>query len=287
MRASKGEKIFYAANYAILTLCGIIALFPFLYIVSISVTPYVEVIRNGGFIIIPRQVSFEAYRQLLTETQLPHAFVNSVFITVVATFFGLLITIMAAFGLSKKSLYGRSTILLYFVFTMFFSGGMIPTYLVVKSLGLLDSYAILILVGMVSVFNLLIVKGFMEGLPAELEEAATMDGASEPGMLVRIILPLSKPVIATIGLFYAVNYWNMYFEAILYVRDASKLPLQPILQQMLATPDQADTINLSQYVPSETMKMAAVVITVIPVLLIYPFLQKHFTKGILLGSVKG
>ncbi|MEK8128236.1 carbohydrate ABC transporter permease [Paenibacillus filicis] len=288
MRATKGEKLFYGLNYFFLSACGLLAVFPFLYVVAVSVTPYVEVIRHGGFILIPRQITFEAYRQLLTESEIPRAFLNSVFITVTSTALGLVLTTMLAFGLAKKSLPGRQTILLLLLFTMFFSGGLIPQYLLMKWLGLLNTYSVLILSGTLSVFNMFVMKGFFENLPDGLEEAALIDGASELQTLWKVILPLSRPVMATIGLFYAVGHWNSFFEAVLYVRDTTKHPLQPVLQKMLMVPDASEILgSIEDYVPSEAVKMAAVVVSILPILLVYPFLQKHFTKGVLLGSIKG
>ncbi|MBO9604522.1 MAG: carbohydrate ABC transporter permease [Paenibacillaceae bacterium] len=288
MKPTRGEKLFYGINYLFLTGCGLLAVFPFLYIVSVSLTPYVEVIRHGGFIVFPRAITFEAYRQLLSETEIPRAFLNTVFITTAATALGLVLTTMLAYGLARKSLPGRQTILLVLLFTMFFSGGLIPQYLLMKWLHLLDTYAVLILSGTVSVFNMFVMKGFFENLPDGLEEAALIDGASELQTLRKIMLPLSRPVLATIGLFYAVGYWNSYFEAVLYVRDVAKHPLQPVLQRMLSVPDATEIMgNIEDYVPSEAVKMAAVVISIVPILLVYPFLQKHFTKGVLLGSIKG
>ncbi|RAV12958.1 carbohydrate ABC transporter permease [Paenibacillus contaminans] len=288
MKATKGEKLFYGLNYLFLAACGLLAVFPFLYIVAVSVTPYVEVIRHGGFIILPRQITFEAYRQLFAESEIPRAFLNSVFITVTSTALGLVLTTMLAFGLAKKSLPGRQTILLLLLFTMFFSGGLIPQYLLMKWLGLLNTYGVLILSGTLSVFNMFVMKGFFENLPDGLEEAALIDGASELQTLWKVILPLSRPVMATIGLFYAVGHWNSFFEAVLYVRDTAKHPLQPVLQKMLMVPDASEILgSIEDYVPSEAVKMAAVVVSILPILLVYPFLQKHFTKGVLLGSIKG
>lgn len=288
MKPTKGEQLFYGINYVVLTACGLLAVFPFFYIVAVSLTPYVEVIRHGGFIVFPRHITFEAYRQLLTESEIPRAFLNSVFITATATALGLVMTTMLAFGLARKSLPGRQTLLLLLLFTIFFSGGLIPQYLLMKWLGLLNTYAVLILSGTVSVFNMFVMKGFFENLPDGLEEAALIDGASELQTLWKVILPLSRPVMATIGLFYAVGHWNAFFEAVLYVRDVTKHPLQPVLQRMLAVPDASEILgNIEDYVPSEAVKMAAVVVSILPILLVYPFLQKHFTKGVLLGSIKG
>jgi putative aldouronate transport system permease protein len=288
MRQSRGERLFYGFNYILLAVCGLMAVFPFCYIVSVSITPYVEVIRNGGFIVIPRSITFEAYRQLFHNTEIPRAFLNSIFITGTSTVLGLVLTTMLAYGLAKKSLPGRKAILLIMLFTMFFSGGLIPSYLLMKWLGLLNTYSVLILSGTVSVFNAFVMKGFFENLPEGLEEAALIDGATEMQTLMKIIIPLSMPVMATVGLFYAVNHWNSFFDAVLYVRDTAKHPLQPVLQKMLMVPDASEIMGkIEDYVPSEALKMAAVIVTIMPILLVYPFLQKHFTKGVLLGSIKG
>ncbi|MFK7697437.1 carbohydrate ABC transporter permease [Paenibacillus sp. HJGM_3] len=288
MRTSRGERLFYVCNYAVLAVSGFLAVFPFFYILSVSLTPYVEVIRHGGFIIIPRHITFEAYRQLFENSEIPRAFLNSLFITGTSTLLGLVLTTMLAYGLAKKTLPGRKVILLVLLFTIFFSGGLIPQYLLMKWLGLLNTYTVLILSGTVSVFNTFVMKGFFENMPEGLEEAALIDGATELQTLRKIILPLSKPVMATIGLFYAVGHWNSFFEAVLYVRDTAKHPLQPVLQKMLMVPDASEIMgNIEDYVPSEALKMAAVVVTIFPILIVYPFLQQHFTKGVLLGSIKG
>jgi putative aldouronate transport system permease protein len=194
---------------------------------------------------------------------------------------------MLAYGLSSRSMPGRNAILLLLLITMMFQGGMIPQYMLVKSLGLLNSYWALIFSGTVSVFNVLVMKSFIENLPQNLEEAALIDGSTEIGYLFKIVLPLSMPIIATISLFYAVSHWNSFFEAILYISDTGKHPLQAVLRSMLNTPDPSEMGDMTIVVPTESVKMAAVIISIIPVLVIYPFLQNYFTKGVLLGSVKG
>lgn len=255
----------------------------------VSVTPFEVWVRTGGsFFVPPSEVTFEAYRQLLGSWRLPRAFFVSVYITVLGTALNLFATTLMAYPLSKKSFRLRNPLLLFVLFTALFSGGLVPTYLVVQKLGLMNTYWALMLPNLISVFNLLVMKAFFQGLPAEIEEAAKIDGASDWHILWRIVLPLSKPILATIGLFYAVGHWNSFFDAILYISDADKLPLQVVLRQILSAG------NLNSYVPAdavetaptESLRMAAVVLTTIPILLVYPFLQRYFTAGVLLGSVK-
>jgi ABC-type sugar transport system, permease component len=252
----------------------------------VSLTPFSEVLRNGGFILIPRSITFDAYRKLLTESNVPQAFGITTFITVVGTLLNLAVTSLMAYPLSRKQLPGRNLFLMLIVFTLLFSGGIIPTYLVVKSLGLLDSVWSMILPNMVWSFNVLIMKSFYETLPEELFESARMDGAKEFRILARIVLPLSVPVSLTIGLFYAVGHWNEFFQAIMYVTDRELFPLQVIVREILIQTQQP-LENAENMTPTETLQMASVILASLPIIVVYPFLQKHFTKGMLLGSVKG
>jgi putative aldouronate transport system permease protein len=287
MRRSAGEIGFQTFNYIVLSLLGLVALFPVFYVLVVSLTPYIELVRNGGFVVFPKVVTFQAYAELLQDTKIMRALANSAYVTIVSTAIGVALSMMLAYGLSSKSMPGRNAILLLLLITMMFQGGMIPQYMLVKSLGLLNSYWALIFSGTVSVFNVLVMKSFIENLPQNLEEAALIDGSTEIGYLFKIVLPLSMPIIATISLFYAVSHWNSFFEAILYISDTGKHPLQAVLRSMLNTPDPSEMGDMTIVVPTESVKMAAVIISIIPVLVIYPFLQNYFTKGVLLGSVKG
>jgi len=196
---------------------------------------------------------------------------------------------LTAYGLSRKDLAGRNTIMFLFVFTMLFSGGMIPTFLVVQETGLLNSYLSLIVPVSINVFNMIILRTFFQGLPDGLEESAKIDGCNDFGILLRIVIPCSMPAIATISLFYAVTYWNTYMHAILYLSDAAKWPVQVLLRQIIVL---ASGLNYDSAVytdtppPSQSVKMAVIVVATLPVLVVYPFLQKHFAKGALLGSIK-
>ncbi|KRE49563.1 carbohydrate ABC transporter permease [Paenibacillus sp. Soil522] len=286
MVKSLDDKIFNGIVYVILGLCGLAAILPMLYVLSVSITPFGEVLRNGGFILFPREITFTAYRTLLTESNIPKAFQITVLITVIGTAVNIVLTGLMAYPLSRKNLPGRQFFLLMIVFTLLFSGGIIPTYLVVKSMGLLDSIWAMILPNAVWSFNVLIMKSFFEGLPEELFESARMDGAKEFRILLQIVIPLSIPVLLTVGLFYLVGHWNEFFQAIFYVTDRTLFPLQVIVREILIQ-SQQPLENAENVLPTQTMQMASVMIASLPVIVIYPFLQKHFTKGMLLGSIKG
>ncbi|WP_020619648.1 carbohydrate ABC transporter permease [Paenibacillus daejeonensis] len=280
------DKLFNTFVYIILGLCGLAAVLPILYVVSVSITPFGEVLRNGGFILFPREITFSAYKTLLTESNIPRAFQVTIFITVVGTAVNLVLTALMAYPLSRKNLPGRHLFLLMIVFTLLFSGGIIPTYLIVKSMGLLDSVWAMILPNAVWSFNVLIMKSFFEGLPEELFESARMDGAKEFRILLQIVTPLSVPVLLTVGLFYLVGHWNEFFQAIFYVTDRTLFPLQVVVREILMQ-SQQPLENAENMMPTQTMQMASVMLASLPVIVIYPFLQKHFTKGMLLGSIKG
>jgi putative aldouronate transport system permease protein len=286
MVTGTGDRIFNAFVIVILSLCGLAAVFPLLYVVSVSITPMGEVLRNGGFILIPREITFTAYEKLLNDSGIPDAFKVTVFITVVGTALNIALTALMSYPLSRKQLPGRSVFLLMIVFTLLFSGGIIPTYLIVKSLGLLDSVWAMILPNVVWSFNVLIVKSFFEQLPEELFESARMDGAKEFRILLQIVLPLSVPVMLTVGLFYAVGHWNEFFQAIMYVTDRQLFPLQVIVREILVQ-SQQPLESAENITPTQTLQMASVVMASLPIIVVYPFLQKHFTKGMLLGSIKG
>ncbi|WP_202880758.1 carbohydrate ABC transporter permease [Kribbella amoyensis] len=283
--SSREDRIVNGIVYVACALVAVVCVFPLLFVVAASITPYGEVLRNGGYIVIPRAITFDAYRELLADPAIPRALSVTAFITVVGTALNMLLTTLMAYPLSRRDLPGRSAVLLIALFTTVFGAGMIPTYLIVKATGLLDTVWAMIVPGAVSVFNVLIMKTFFEGIPDELVDAARIDGAGELRILVQVILPLSVPVMLTLGLFYGVSHWNEFFQAILYVRDPDLQPLQVVVRNLLAR-SQA-TENADAVLPLVTVQMAAVVVAAIPMIAVYPFVQKHFQKGVLLGSVKG
>jgi len=288
---SFGWTLFDVANYVFLGLVGIAAVVPFLYIVAGSFAEDAELTRRA-FFIIPHTFTVAAYKYIFSTDTVTHSIWNSLYITVVGTAVNLFFTVTMAYALSKRGVMGRNAVLNLVVFSMLFGGGLIPTYLVVRGLHLLDTYWALMLPGAISAFNLIIVKNFFQEIPAELEEAARIDGCAEIGLLARIVLPLSMPVLATFTLFYAVGHWNNFFSALLYINDPARWPLQVMLRQIVLLSQMAagsaDSVDYNYVKEAEqSIKMAVIVVGTLPILLVYPFLQKHFAKGVLIGSVKG
>ncbi|MFP5367901.1 MAG: carbohydrate ABC transporter permease [Actinomycetes bacterium] len=283
-----GGRIFDAANYVFLSVIGIITLLPFVYVIAGSFANEAEITRRV-FFVWPEQFTLGSYEYIFSTPAFIRALVTTVLVTAVGTLVQLAFTVTMAYPLAKKTLRGRQVILSLVVFAMVFSGGMIPTFLLVKDLGLLNSYWALILPAAINPFSLIIIKNFFQELPQELEESAKMDGATEIGILWRILLPLSKPVLATFALFYAVGIWNDFMSPLLYLSDNSKWTLQMYLRQVTASSDLLGTGNVDpNYIPPEQgIKFAVIVVATLPILIFYPFLQKHFAKGMLIGSVKG
>lgn len=282
---------FDVTNVIVLGVISLLAVLPFIYIIAGSFASDAELTKRAVFL-IPETFTTAAYQFIFSTDTILQSIKVSLYVTVVGTIVNLFFTVTMAYALSKRNLMGRNTVLNLIVFSMLFGGGLIPTYLVVRDLHLLDTFWALMLPGAISAFNLIIVKNFFQELPAELEEAAKIDGCTELGLLWKIVLPLSMPVLATFTLFYAVGHWNNFYSALLYINDPQKWPLQVMLRQIvLLSQTAAGDINSMDpnFVtpPDQSIKMAVIVIGTIPILLVYPFLQKHFAKGVLIGSVKG
>lgn len=286
MVSGREDRVFNLGIYVLLAGMGITALFPLLYVFSVSVTPFSEVLKNGGYVIIPHSITFAAYQQLFAESQIPSAFKITIMLTVIGTLLNLVLTTLMAYPLSRKGLPGRKLLLYGIVFTFIFNGGIIPTYLVVKNTGLLNSIWAMIIPNVIWSYNVLIMKSFFDNIPEELFDSAKIDGASESRTLWQIVLPLSIPVLLTIALFYAVSHWNELFQAILYVTDRKLLPLQVVVRDILMQTIN-NTSSADNMVPAVTMQMASVIAASLPLIIVYPFVQRHFTKGMMLGSVKG
>jgi putative aldouronate transport system permease protein len=295
VKASRGEQIFYGINYVILSLVGLACLYPFLYIIATSFSSS-RAVSSGEVFLWPVEFNLEAYKQLLLDGQIFNSMKNTVILTVAGTALCMLCTVLCAYSLSKKRLRGRGAIMGLIVFTMMFSGGMIPNFLLIRNLHLMDSYWALWLSGLQSTYNMIVLRTFFQGIPDSLEEAAMIDGAGDPYILFRIVLPLSGAALATITLFYAVGWWNAYFNPMMYISTTGKFPLMVKLKamldtaQMLAVQTQAGTgggVTEQTMVAAETFKAATILISVIPIMCVYPFLQKYFVKGVMIGSVKG
>lgn len=264
------------------------ALYPMLAVLATSLSTREEIAANGGLVLFPTKPSLEAYRLILSGGIVTQALVRSIGITVVGTTLSLAVTVMMAYALSRRDLWGGRFFLMTALLTMLFSAGIIPNFLVVKQLGLLDTYASLILPGVISAFNLIVIRSFFMNIPQELLEAARIDGAGDVKILLRIVLPLSKGVLAVIGLFYGVGYWNSFFNAMLYL-DSDKWPLSMILRQyvLLGSPLQDSAAGAEVAAPSQAIQMAVVVTSLIPILIAFPFVQRFFTAGVITGAVKG
>lgn len=282
-------RIFSAVNFTLLAIIALVTVLPFVHVVAGSFTTSAELAANK-FVLIPKVWSLEAYKFIFSTNTIFRALGVSIGVTLIGTLFSMFITSLMAYGLSRRDLDGRRLFNFLVVFTMLFHGGMIPTFLVVKELGLIDSYSALILPSAISAFNMIILKNFFQNIPEGLEESAKIDGCNDFGILFKIVLPLSLPAIATISLFYAVTYWNTYMSAILYLDNSAKWPIQVLLRQIVVLAsgmDHSATLDGTVPPPDQTIKMAVIVVATLPILMVYPFLQKHFAKGVMLGSVKG
>jgi putative aldouronate transport system permease protein len=290
IKSSPADRAVQVAIYVIVGLVGLITLLPFLYIIAGSFATEKE-LTEKAFFIIPTEVSLNAYNYIARTGEIFRGLKNSIFLTVVGTLTNMFFTTTFAYPLSQKDFKGRNVVLNLVIVTMLFSGGMIPTFLVVKNLGLYNSFWSLILLGAVSPFNMIIIKNFFQEIPAELKEAARIDGSNDLGIFVKIILPLSKPVLASISLFYAVGHWNDYFNAMIYLQNPAKETVQIVLRRivLLAGGIQTDMFDFDILgtPPDKAVKMAATVVATIPILMVYPFVQKFFTKGVMVGAVKG
>ena len=285
---SPAGRVFDVFNYILMGLFGFATLSPFVYVVAGSFATELE-LTTRSFFLIPHTFTLEAYHYIFQTGTVINAMIRTVGVTIAGTCVHLFFTFTMAYALSKPFLRGRSIVLKLVIFTMLFGGGMIPTYMLIKNLNMLNTYWALILPGAISPFNLMIVRNNFQEFPTELIEAAKIDGCSEIQTFIRIVLPLSKPTIATFTLFYAVGIWNDFFSSFLYIADSNKWTIQVILRQitlMSATSLDSVVENIIE-VPKKAVKLAAIAITTFPILCVYPFLQKHFAKGMMVGSIKG
>ncbi|MEE1931102.1 carbohydrate ABC transporter permease [Streptomyces sp. TRM 70351] len=279
-----------AAKGAILVLACLAVLFPLWIVVVTSLSDAGTITEAGGLVIVPDGITFRSYQELLSGGQVTRATLVSLGVTGFGTLFSMTVSILCAYGLSRPGSLGHRPMLMFLLATMFFGAGLIPTYLLVQSLGLIDSYLALILPSAVSVFNILVLRAFFMGTAPELIDSARIDGAGELRILLQIVLPLSRAVIAVIALFYAVGYWNAWFNASIYLNDQDMMPLQNVLNQLVIKGERptglAQTINTGE-INTLSIQMAVMVLALIPVAVLSPFVQKHFKKGMLIGAIKG
>ncbi|OPA72972.1 sugar ABC transporter permease [Paenibacillus selenitireducens] len=289
IKPSMGEKVFTVINYCVFILIGITTLVPFINLLAKSLSSE-EAVVSGRVGLFPVGIQFETYKYVLQDSLFLTSLKTSVLLTVIGTGLSLIMTTMTAYPLSKIRLRGRKWLLLMFVFTMLFSGGLIPTYLLMHNLNLVNTLPVLFLPAMVNVFNMLIIKNYFEGLPDSLEESGKLDGAGNIRILIHIMLPLSLPVLATIALFFAVAFWNDYFAAMIYITDPELKPLQLYLKELIVSSSGdflKNNVDLAINRTPQSIQASSILLATIPILLVYPFLQKYFVKGVLVGSVKG
>jgi putative aldouronate transport system permease protein len=292
MRTSKSvsEVLFDSANVILLCLLSIVTLYPFLYVLFASISTPAEFVQHRGILLWPKGFSLDSYRMVFENPNIIRSYLNTIFYVVVGTTLNILMTALGAYGLSRKNVMWKSTIMMLIVMTMFFDGGLIPKYLLVKNMGLIDTYWALIIPSAMTTWNLIIMRTAFQGIPDALEESARIDGASDWTILFRIIIPLSLPVIAVMVLFYGVWHWNKWFDALIYLRDRNLFPLQLILREILIQNDTSSmmtSVGGGDRMPvGETIKYATIMVATLPILFLYPFLQKYFVKGVMIGAIK-
>lgn len=298
VKDTRADKIFLVFVYFFLAIALLIVLYPLIYIVSASISnPHL--VNSGEMWLLPKGVTFEGYRTLLGNSSIWRGYLNTIYYTVLGTSINLLVTLPCAYALSRDDFYGRRAFTNFMLVTMFLSGGLIPSYLLIRSLGMLNTVWALVIPGAVSVYNVVVTRTFFQTtIPREMEEAAIVDGCSDFRLFMQIVLPLSTPIIAVMALFYGVGHWNSFFSALIYLSDKSMYPLQMILREILILQDMSSNTvsNVTSEIASmlyskqqlaEVIKYGVMIVSSLPVIIVYPFLQKYFVKGMMVGSIKG
>ena len=296
VKRSYSDKIFDVVNIIVMLILLVIFTWPLWFVVIASFSDPNEV-WMGNVLLLPKKITLIAYEELLNYSSIWTGYKNTIFYTVVGTLVNLVMTVCAAYPLSRKDFMPRNFLMILFMITMYFSGGLIPTYLVVNKLHLLNTRWAMIIPGACSIYNVIITRTyFMNSIPHELQEAATLDGANSFQYLMKVVLPLSKPIMAVIGLYYAVGHWNDFYTALIYLNSEKLLPLQSFLRDLLMRAQTTMNVNMSgmdaasieaKMKLAQTLKYSVIIVSTVPVLCIYPFIQKYFVKGVMIGSVKG
>ena len=292
IRLSFGDKAFYVIVYSLSILLLAIVAYPLVYVVSASLSDPIAVM-SGAVKLFPKGLNIRAYQEVFKSSEIMMGYMNTIKYTFLGTLINMVLTTMCAYPLSRPDLKGKNTITMIITFTLFFSGGMIPTYITIRNLHMLDTIWAMVLPTAINVTNMLIMRNyFQHSMPNELIEAAYVDGCSNVGILMKIVLPLSKSIMGVLVIYYFVGHWNTYFNALLYLTTESKFPLQVFLRQLLIQTSAAELSGASDSVAdlallAETLKYAVIVVASLPALVIYPFMQKFFTKGIMIGAIKG
>ncbi|MGM0234268.1 carbohydrate ABC transporter permease [Enterococcus sp. AZ094] len=298
IKDTRADKIFLIFVYVFLAISLLIVLYPLIYIVSASISnPHL--VNSGEMWLLPKGITFEGYRTLLGNSSIWRGYLNTIYYTVLGTSINLLVTLPCAYALSREDFYGRRVFTNFMLVTMFLSGGLIPSYLLIRSLGMLNTVWALVIPGAVSVYNVVVTRTFFQStIPREMEEAAIVDGCSDFRLFMQIVLPLSTPIIAVMALFYGVGHWNSFFNALIYLSDRSMYPLQMILREILILQDMSsNTVSnvtsemanmlYSKQQLAQVIKYGVMIVSSLPVIIVYPFLQKYFVKGMMVGSIKG
>ncbi|PNT90264.1 sugar ABC transporter permease [Clostridium thermosuccinogenes] len=291
MKQSFGSKVFDIINVLLMILLIVITLYPFYYIIIVSLSDG-KAVMKGLVKLRPVGINFKSYSIVLKDPYIGTAYLNTILYTTFGTFINILFSTLCAYPLSRKNFFGKRIFTVMIVFTMFFSGGLIPTYLTVQKLGMLDTIWALVLPGAINTYNMIIIRTFFQDIPAELHESAYIDGANDIKIFAKIILPLSKPIIATMTLFYAVGHWNSFFSALIYLNEREKYPLQIVLRNMVVSGELTSQSNqmgaAADFLAIDTtIKYAVIIVATLPILVVYPFVQKYFVKGVMIGSLKG
>ncbi|MEN6314224.1 MAG: carbohydrate ABC transporter permease [Clostridiaceae bacterium] len=290
MKRRPSDVIFDSFNYFILLILLLVTFYPFLYIVVASLSDPLKVLQSGSILLWPRGFNIGSYEMVFRNPMISVGYCNTIMYVVIGTAINIFMTSLGAYVLSRKDLYGKKLLMLLIAFTMFFSGGLIPSYLLINKLNMMNTIWALVVPGAVSTWNLIVMRTSFEGIPDSMCESAKIDGANDFTILLKVILPLSLPILAVMTLFYSVGHWNSWFGALLYLRDRKMYPLQLILREILITNSvESMTTGLSGDIDpvAENIKYATVVIATVPILLVYPFLQKYFVKGVMIGAIKG
>ena len=293
-KGSNGDRIFEIVNYCVVTLFFLIVLYPLIYVLSCSISSP-DLVAAGKVIFFPRGITLAGYKRVFQDSNILTGYKNTLFYTVAGTIINLIVTVPAGYALAKKELPGRNFFMYFFMFTMYFGGGMIPTFLLIKNLGLYNTRTILLILGAFSTYNCIICRTFFAAIPKELEEAAVIDGSSPFRTFLQIILPTSQALLGVMVLYFAVAHWNSYFSALMYTSDDKIKPLQLFLRKILILQEASssmlegldDDVIAEQTKLKELIKYSVIVVSSLPVLILYPFLQKYFAQGVMIGSLKG
>ncbi|NSW92113.1 MAG: carbohydrate ABC transporter permease [Firmicutes bacterium] len=293
IKETAGERIFYGIIIFLLVIACVVVLYPLIHVVSVSFSnPYAVMANEVG--LLPKGFTLEGYRRVFQNPDIWRSYRNTIAYTVVGTFINIVLTSAGAYALSRRDFYGRKVWTFYFTFTMFFGGGLIPTYLLIQKLKLVDTFWVMVILGAVSTWNMIIMRTFFQSnIPISLQEAAIIDGANDLKIFITIVIPLSTPILAVMVLFYGVGHWNAFFNALIYLNDRGKYPLQLILREILLqnllNARMAEGLGSAaeQEFIGESIRYASIVVATLPIMMVYPFLQKYFVKGILIGAIKG